>query len=182
MAICCWPAPTSPVTPGATKPDVPARFVKIGKDRKVRDLFECPILAETGRACPMGVEFGPQGELYVVDNQNWAAGNGPNGEINQGRILRLRLDGDKLVETTVLAKGISHPNGLRFRNGQVYVSVSKLPKIKRPDGLMVSAVYRFPADGRDIQVNEYPGRPQPSGDLRHREQVRAVRPRWHRLR
>ena len=138
---------------GATKPDVPARFVKIGKDRKVRDLFECPILAETGRACPMGVEFGPQGELYVADNQNWAAGNGTNGEINQGRILRLRLDGDKLVETTVLAKGISHPNGVRFRNGQVYVSVSKLPKIKRPDGLMVSAVYRFPADGKEIQVN-----------------------------
>jgi hypothetical protein len=30
--------------------------------------------------------------------------------------------------------------------------VSKLPKVKRPDGLMVSAVYRFPMDGRDIQV------------------------------
>jgi sugar lactone lactonase YvrE len=40
-----------------------------------------------------------------------------------------------------------------LRNGQVYVTVSKLPKVKRPDGLMVSAVYRFPADGRDIQVN-----------------------------
>jgi sugar lactone lactonase YvrE len=139
-------------SPGAARPNVPARFVKIGKDRKVRDLFECPILAETGRACPMGVEFGPGGELYVVDNQNWASGNGPNGEVNQGRILRLRLDGDKLVETTVLAQGISHPNGLRVRNGQVYVSVSKLPKIKRPDGLMVSGVYRFPADGRNIQV------------------------------
>jgi sugar lactone lactonase YvrE len=138
---------------GATTPGVPARFLKIGKDRKVRELFECPILAETGRACPMGVEFGPQGDLYVVDNQNWAAGNGTNGEINQGRILRLRLDGDKLVETIVVAKGISHPNGLRLRNGQVYVTVSKLPKVKRPDGLMVSAVYRFPADGRDIQVN-----------------------------
>src|ERR1017187_9154087 len=110
--------------PGATKPGVPGRFVKIGKDRKVRDLFECPVLPETGRACPMGVEFGPQGELYVVDNQNWASGNGADGEINQGRILRLRLNGDKLVETTVVAKGISHPNGLRLRNGQIYVSVS----------------------------------------------------------
>jgi sugar lactone lactonase YvrE len=138
--------------PNFASPGVPARFVKIGKDRKVRDLFECPILAETGRACPMGVEFGPRGELYVVDNQNWASGNGTDGEINQGRILRLRLDGDKLVETTVVAKGISHPNGLRLRNGQVYVTVSKLPKVKRPDGLMVSAVYRFLADGRDIQV------------------------------
>ena len=138
--------------PNFASPGVPARFVKIGKDLKVRDLFECPVLAETGRACPMGVEFGPQGELYVVDNQNWAAGNGTDGEINQGRILRLRLNGDKLVETTVLAQGISHPNGLRFRNGQIYVTVSKLPKVKRPDGLMVSAVYRFPAGGQNIQV------------------------------
>ena len=138
--------------PNFANPGVPARFVKIGKDRNVRDLFECPTLAETGRACPMGVEFGPQGELYVVDNQNWVAGNGPDGEVNQGRILRLRLEGDKLVETTMVAQGISHPNGLRLRNGQVYVTVSKLPKVKRPDGLMVSAVYRFPADGRDIQV------------------------------
>ena len=154
MAICCWPCPNfASYAPGAAKPVVPGRFVKIGKDRKVRDLFECPVLAETGRACPMGVEFGPAGELYVVDNQNWAAGNGPNGEVNQGRILRLRLDGDKLVETTVLAKGISHPNGLRYRNGEVYVTVSKLPKVKRSDGLMVSAVYRFPVGGRDIQVN-----------------------------
>ena len=140
--------------PNFANPGVPARFVKIGKDRNVRDLFECPTLAETGRACPMGVEFGPQGELYVVDNQNWVAGNGPDGEVNQGRILRLRLEGDKLVETTMVAQGISHPNGLRLRNGQVYVTVSKLPKVKRPDGLMVSAVYRFPADGRNIQVND----------------------------
>jgi len=138
---------------GGTKPSIPARFVRIGKNRRVHDMFECPILAETGRACPMGIEFGPQGELYVVDNQNWATGNGANGEINQGRILRLRLSGDKLVETTVIAKGISHPNGLRYRNGQVYVTVSKMPKVKRPDGLMLSAVYRFPANGRDIQVN-----------------------------
>ena len=36
----------------------------------------------------------------------------------------------------------------------MYVTVSKLPKVKRPDGLMVSAVYRFPGDGRDIQVND----------------------------
>ena len=47
--------------------------------------------------------------------------------MTQGRILRLCLDGDKLVETTVVAKGISHPNGLRLRNGQIHVSVSKLP-------------------------------------------------------
>ena len=138
---------------GAAKPSVPGCFIKIGKDRKVRKWFDCPILAETGRACPMGIEFGPQGELYVVDNQNWGTGNGTHGELNQGRILRLKISGGELAGTTVLAQGISHPNGLRYHNGQVYVTVSKLPKVTRPDGLMVSAVYRFPANGRGIQVS-----------------------------
>ena len=138
---------------GATKPTVAACFIKIGKDHQVRKWFDSPVLAETGRSCPMGIEFGPEGELYVVDNQNWGTGNGNNGEVNQGRILRLKIAGGALVETAVVAKGISHPNGLRYRNGQIYVTVSKLPKVKRPDGLMASAVYRFPASGRDIQVS-----------------------------
>jgi hypothetical protein len=137
---------------GATGPAVPACVTKIGKDLKVRKWFDAPVLAETGRSCPMGIEFGPAGELYMVDNQNWAAGNGAHGEINQGRLLRLRIENDRLVETTVIAKGISHPNGVRYRNGQVYVTVSMLPLVHRADGLLTSAVYRFPADGRDIQV------------------------------
>jgi sugar lactone lactonase YvrE len=135
------------------KPSVPACFIRIGKDRKVHKWLDCPVLAETGRACPMGIEFGPAGDLFVVDNQNWATGNGPDGELNQGRVLRLMMAGGKLAETVVVAQGISHPNGLRVRNGQIYVTVSKLPKVKRPDGLMMSAVYRFPADGRGIQVS-----------------------------
>lgn len=138
---------------GATTPSVPGCFIKIGKDLKVHKLFDCPVLAETGRACPMGIEFGPDGDLYAIDNQNWGTGNGPNGEINQGRILRLKIADGKLDGTTVLAQGISHPNGLRYHQGQIYVTVSKLPKVKRPDGLMVSAVYRFPANGRGIQVS-----------------------------
>jgi sugar lactone lactonase YvrE len=138
---------------GATKPSVPACFIKIGADHRVRKWFDCPVLPETGRACPMGIEFGPEGDLYVADNQNWAEGNGPTGEVNEGRILRLKIANGKLAETTVLAQGISHPNGLRYRQGQIYVTVSKLPKVKRPDGLMVSAVYRFPANGRGIKVS-----------------------------
>jgi hypothetical protein len=137
---------------GATRPSVPGCLLKIGKDRKVRKWVETPVLPETGRSCPMGIEFGPGGELYVVDNQNWPTGNGRDGDINQGRILRLRIAGDRIAETTVVAQGISHPNGLRYRDGFVYVTVSLMPKVKSPDGLMRSAVYRFPGNGREIRV------------------------------
>jgi sugar lactone lactonase YvrE len=138
--------------PGSNRPSVAACLIKIDKHGQVRKWVEIPVLAETGRACPQGLAFGPKSELYVVDNQNWAAGNGANGEINQGRILRLVIKDDRIVESAVVAKGISHPNGIRYHKGYLYVTVSMLPKVKRPDGLMTSAVYRFPQDGREIEV------------------------------
>lgn len=136
---------------GASKPSVPGCLIKVDKNGRVRKWVDVPILAETGRACPQGIEFGPQGELYVVDNQNWW-GNGANGEINQGRILRLTIKDNRIVDFAVVAKGISHPNGIRYYKGDLYVTVSMLPKVKRPDGLLTSAVYRFPSSGREIAV------------------------------
>jgi len=137
---------------GATAPSKPAVFIKIDKNNKVTKLFECPIMDETRRACPMGIALGPDGDLYVCDNQNWPTGNGKNGEINQGRILRLRAKDGKAVRTTVVAGGISPPNGVRVHKGHLYVTVSMLPKVKRPDGLLTSAVYRFKLDDENVTV------------------------------
>jgi len=137
---------------GAAKGSQPGCFIKISPDGKVSKWFDSPVLKETGRACPMGIALGPDGAIYVSDNQNWPDGNGEKGERNQGRILRLKVEGDKLVETTTVAGGISHPNGIRYRDGKLYVTVSMLPKVKREDGLVTSAVYVFPADGKDIAI------------------------------
>ena len=134
----------------ATKP---ACLVRIDRSLRVSKWVEVPTLAETGRACPMGIAFGPDGDLFVCDNQNWAAGNGKQGEINQGRLLRLRIRDGRVAKTTVVARAISHPNGVRVRNGQVYLTVSMLPKVKRPDGLLTSAVYRFAVDDQDIAIS-----------------------------
>jgi len=130
----------------------PGCLIRIDRNRQVTRWVDVPPLAETGRACPMGIAFGPDGDLYVCDNQNWPTGNGKNGEINQGRLLRLRIRDGKIAQTTVVASGISHPNGVRVHQGHVYVTVSMLPKIKRKDGLLVSAVYRFRPDDQDIRL------------------------------
>ena len=137
---------------GAAKGSQPGCFIKITKDGEVTKLFDSPVLEATGRACPMGIAIGSDGAIYVSDNQNWPDGNGENGERNQGRILRLKVEDGKLVETATVAGGISHPNGVRYRDGKLYVTVSMLPKVKRADGLLTSAVYVFGADARDIKV------------------------------
>jgi sugar lactone lactonase YvrE len=138
--------------PNFADPRLPGCLIKIDRDLHVGKWVEVPPLAETGHAYPMGIAFGPDGDVYVCDNQNWAAGNGKQGQINQGRLLRLRIRDGRVEKTTVVARSISHPNGVRVRNGQVYLTVSMLPKVKRPDGLLTSAVYRFGADDRDIRL------------------------------
>jgi sugar lactone lactonase YvrE len=130
----------------------PAVFIKIDPANKVTKWFDCPVMEETGIACPMGIAFGPDGDLYVCDNQNWPTGNGPDGSLNQGRILRLRVAADGSVKTTIVAEGISHPNGVRVHKGKLYVTVSMLPKVKDPDGLLVSAVYTFGLDDEGVKV------------------------------
>lgn len=109
-----------------------------------------PVLPETGVACPMGIAFGPDGDLYVCDNQGWKGT--PQGQF-RGRILRLRIQDGRVVRTTVVAEGMEHPNGIRVHKGNLYVTQSLMTKVKDPSGLMVSAVYRFPADAANIRVS-----------------------------
>lgn len=130
----------------------PGCLIKIDKQLHVTKWCDVPVLAETGRACPMGIAFGPDGDLFVCDNQNWADGNGPDGARNQGRLLRLRIRDNRVEKTTVVASSISHPNGVRVLGDYVYITVSMLPKVKRPDGLLTSAVYRFRLDDANIEL------------------------------
>ncbi|MHB8954982.1 MAG: SMP-30/gluconolactonase/LRE family protein [Pirellulaceae bacterium] len=142
--------------PNFADPSQPACLIRITPQLQVSKWIDVPSLKQTGRACPMGIAFGPDGALFVCDNQNWATGNGEQGETNQGRILRLRIDNGQLVETTVVASGISHPNGIRVHENRLYVTVSMLPKIKRPDGLLVSGIYRFDIQDENVRVTNTP--------------------------
>jgi sugar lactone lactonase YvrE len=139
--------------PNFGDPKQPGCLIKIDRSHRVTKWVDVPPLLETGHAYPMGIAFGPDGDLYVCDNQNWPTGNGNEGERNQGRLLRLRIRGNRIEKTTVVAHAISHPNGVRVYRDQLYVTVSMLPKVKREDGLLTSAVYRFRPEDAGVAVS-----------------------------
>jgi hypothetical protein len=126
----------------------PAVFMKIDTQNRLSLYAECPVLEKTGRACPMGIDLGPDGALYVCDNQGWPGT--PEGE-NEGRILKLTIANGLVLKTEVVAYGMSHPNGIKVYQGKLYVTQSLLPKIESKQ--LVSAVYRFNVTDRNIKVN-----------------------------
>ena len=128
---------------------LPGCILKIDKNKNITKWFDVPVHEKTGLASPMGIAFGPDGDLYICDNQGWP---GRPELIRKGRILRVRLDGNNIVKTTVVAKNMEHPNGMRIRDGYVYVTQSTLELVKHPSGKLVSCVYRFRLDDENIDI------------------------------
>ena len=54
---------------------------------------------ETKIACPMGIAFGPDGDIYICDNQGWS---GKEELLFKGRMLRLKIENNQVVKTTVV--------------------------------------------------------------------------------
>lgn len=127
----------------------PACLVRIDKRMQITRI-DLPALADTGVICPMGIAFGPDGDLYMCDNQGWTGSE--KGQF-KGRILRLRLRDSAISSTTVVAEGMEHPKGLRVRRQGIYVTQSVMTKARHPSGQPISALYRFPVDGKNIKVS-----------------------------
>ena len=127
----------------------PGCILKIDKDRNIRKWIDVPVHPETGIAAPMGIAFGPDGDLYICDNQGWS---GKPELQEKGRILRLRIKDNMVIKCTVVAYNMEHPNGVRIRDGYVYVTQSCLPKVSHPSGNLVSCVYKFALDDEGIAI------------------------------
>lgn len=135
----------------------PACLVRITKEGTLTKWLDVPVLPETGWASPMGIAFTGERDLIICDNQGW---RGAAVAQNKGRILRLRFENDVLTETIVVASGMEHPNGVRIRNGKIYVTQSSLSAIEDVSGLLVSGVYCFDMNDRDIEVTNTLADPQ----------------------
>ena len=135
--------------PNYADQSLPGCIVKISKDKTVTKWFDVPVHEETGLASPMGIAFGPDGDLYICDNQGWP---GREELIRKGRILRVRVQDGKIVYCKTVAKNMEHPNGMRIRDGYIYVTQSTLELVKTDSGKLMSCVYRFALDDEDIEI------------------------------
>ena len=129
---------------------MPSCICRIDKDRNIRKWFDVPLNPVTNEARAMGIALGPDRDLYIVDNQGWLE---DREDLQfQGRILRVRMNGDNIEKTTVVAYGMEHPNGLRIKGDYMYVTQSTLRKVPGPEGKLMSCVYRFHLDDENIAI------------------------------
>ena len=129
-----------------------AWLLRIDADDKVSKYFELPAHPETGRVTPLGIAFGPDGNLYVADSQ--CLGGNPN---HKSRILRVVHENGKPVRREVVVTGMVQANGLEIHNGKIYVAETQIdPSIVEMP--MTSGVFCFEIS--ELNLNRF-NRPRP---------------------
>ncbi|OVE74169.1 hypothetical protein BVX94_01285 [bacterium B17] len=111
-----------------------AKIMRITADDKLEEVGTLPPHPETKVASPLGIVFGPDGSLYICDNQAFAGGT------KKSRVLRMTIEDGKAVKTEVLVEGLQMANGIAVRGGSLYVNETAIDPEAKP---MISGVYRF---------------------------------------
>ncbi len=112
--------------------------------------FDVAPLAASGYSQPMGVCFGPEGELYVCDCQKKGL----------ARVLCFTFRDGQVATCETVAEGLHNANGVKYLNGRLYVTQAFLFDIPRGDGAATSGLYMFDAKARNVRVGNTPADPQ----------------------
>ena len=124
--------------------------VKIGKDGMVTKWFDVPVHPETKVARNMGIAFDDNWDVYLCDNQGWS---GRSDLLYKGRLLKITVDDRGVISrTAIIAHNMEHPNGVKVKDGCIYVTNSLMSPVKRSDGKLTSGVYRFAPDEENIDI------------------------------
>ena len=83
-----------------------------------------PLHPVSKRVHPMGMEFGPDGNLYFMDNQFFA------GQKNASRLIRVIVKNGNPIDCEVLVEGFYFGEAVRWRNNRVFVTDALAEKDK----------------------------------------------------
>ncbi|MDR1479795.1 MAG: hypothetical protein LBJ00_12750 [Planctomycetaceae bacterium] len=116
----------------------PGVLAKVSLDGKVEKILEFPVLESTGQTGCMGLVFGPDGNLYVCDNQYFFDTN------HKSRVLRVLMDGDKPTgKVEVAVEGLNLANAAAWNGNKLYVSDTFLDL---PNTTGAGGIWAFPAN------------------------------------
>ena len=121
--------------PNYAAKEIPGIIVKLSKDGEVSKLFEIPRIKPNTIARPMGLDYAPDGSLYVCANP---------------RVLRITYQDGSIQNIDVIATGINGPNGLKIYDNALYVTTPLLPGFSTEKN--TGGVYRFNLTDRNIEI------------------------------
>jgi len=115
----------------------PAVLMKIDKDNKVTKFYDFPKSAlhpKTGKIGTMGLDIGPDGNLYIADNQYFW------NKDYASRLIRVNIKNGKPVGTDILVEGTKLSNAVIWRGNNVYLSDTFFDVPGKPG---ISGIWRF---------------------------------------
>jgi sugar lactone lactonase YvrE len=126
----------------------PALMVKIDTNNELSRWYEFSpedLHPDTKKVGPMDCAFGPDGNLYLADNQLFYDG------ANKSRLLRINCKDGAAVDCDVVVEGFICANAVVWHGNKVYVSETLLahpPKVKDGEAKppLVSGVYGIGID------------------------------------
>jgi sugar lactone lactonase YvrE len=131
----------------------PGKLVKLTiKDGKpeASTFFMLPPHPETKLVHPMGLEHGPDGNIYIADNQYFKSKD------YKSRLLKVIVEDGKAVDCKVVVDGIKLANAVRWKGNDCYVSDTFFDV----PGKHLSGIWKFSLD----EMNKGPVHVQNSKD------------------